>query len=103
MPPNSTVRCKGFALTFIDTMLALTEGRGGVFTLSATGYTYTPSGTEPRRIAPFSRSARPMRAKVEAGDRQVVVRDRKWGCATFCHAAMLFAQSFQRSNAAARL
>lgn len=36
-------------------------------------------------------------------DRQVVSRDRKWGCATFCHAAMLFAQSFQRSNAATRL
>ena len=66
VPPNSTVRCKGFALTFIDTMLALTEGRGGVFTLSATGYNYTPSGQEPRRIAPFSRSGRPMRAKVEA-------------------------------------
>lgn len=63
---NSTVRCKGFALTFIDTMLALTEGRGGVFTLSATGYNYTPSGKEPRSIAPFSRSGRPMRAKVEA-------------------------------------
>jgi len=66
VPPNSTVRCKGFALTVIDTMLALTEGRGGVFTLSATGYNYTPSGKEPRRIAPFSRSGRPMRAKVEA-------------------------------------
>ena len=38
-----------------------------------------------------------------ARDRQVVARDRKWGCATSCHAAMLFAQSFQRSNAAARL
>ena len=36
-------------------------------------------------------------------DRQVVSRDRKWGCATFCHAAMVFAQSFQRSNAATRL
>ena len=66
VPPNSTVRCKGFALTFIDTMLALTEGRGGVFTLSASGYSYTPSGAEPRHIAPFSRSGRPMRAKVEA-------------------------------------
>ncbi|SDP63529.1 FAD-NAD(P)-binding [Sulfitobacter litoralis] len=66
VPPASTVRCKGFALTFIDTMLALTEGRGGVFALSATGYNYTPSGQEPRRIAPFSRSGRPMRAKVEA-------------------------------------
>lgn len=66
VPPKATVRCKGFALTFIDTMLALTEGRGGVFTPSATGYSYTPSGTEPQRIAPFSRSRRPMRAKVEA-------------------------------------
>jgi diaminopimelate decarboxylase len=66
VPPNSNVRSKGFALTFIDTMLALTEGRGGVFTLSATGYNYAPSGQEPRRIAPFSRSGRPMRAKVEA-------------------------------------
>jgi diaminopimelate decarboxylase len=66
VPPASTVRCKGFALTFIDTMLALTEGRGGVFTLSATGYTYASTGHEPRRIAPFSRSGRPMRAKVEA-------------------------------------
>ena len=65
-PRNSTVRCKGFALTFIDTILALTEGRGGVFTLSTTGYNYAPSGQEPRRIAPFSRSGRPMRAKVEA-------------------------------------
>ena len=65
VPPNSTVCCKGFALTFIDTMLALTEGRGGVFSLSATGYIYAPSGQEPRRIAPFSRSGRPMRAKIE--------------------------------------
>ncbi|QLL44349.1 FAD/NAD(P)-binding protein (plasmid) [Sulfitobacter pontiacus] len=29
VPPNSNVRCKGFALTFIDTMLALTEGAAG--------------------------------------------------------------------------
>tara|TARA_R100000935_G_scaffold51297_2_gene77677 strand:- start:1987 stop:3537 length:1551 start_codon:yes stop_codon:yes gene_type:complete len=66
VPPAATVRCRGFALTFIDTMLALTEGRCGVFTPSATGYSYTPSGAEPRHIAPFSRSGRPMRAKVEA-------------------------------------
>ncbi|MEQ3634779.1 MAG: FAD/NAD(P)-binding protein [Thalassolituus sp.] len=65
IPAGATVRCKGFALTFIDTMLALTEGRGGVFTPSGTGYRYTPSGEEPLRIAPFARSGRPMRAKVE--------------------------------------
>ena len=66
VPPGATVRCKGFALTFIDTMLALSEGRGGVFTPSETGYSYTPTWAEPQRIAPFSRSRRPMRAKVEA-------------------------------------
>ena len=47
-----------------------------------------------------TQSGRPERAR---GDRQVVSRDRKCGCATFCHAAMVFAQSFQRSNAATRL
>lgn len=35
-------------------------------------------------------------------DRQVVAGGRRWLCATACHAVMLFAQSFQRSNAAAR-
>ena len=48
-------------------------------------------------------SFRAGREKQVERDRQVVSRDRKWGCATFCHAAMLFAQSFQRSNAATRL
>lgn len=79
VPPASTVRCKGFALTFIDTILALTEGRGGVFTLSATGYSYTPSEQEPRRIAPFSRSGRPMRAKVEAALFTQPQDDAFWG------------------------
>jgi FAD-NAD(P)-binding protein len=66
VPPGASVACKGFALTFIDTMLALTEGRGGVFTESDMCGTYHPSGDEPRRIAPFSRTGRPMRAKVDA-------------------------------------
>ncbi|MDU9006784.1 FAD/NAD(P)-binding protein [Sedimentitalea todarodis] len=66
VPPSTSVACKGFALTFIDTMLALTEGRGGVFTQSAQGYDYQPSGAEPKWIAPYSRSARPMRAKVDS-------------------------------------
>jgi len=67
IPPGTTVACKGFALTFLDTMLALTEGRGGVFTETGQGYRYRPSGTEPRLIAPFSRTGRPMRPKVEEG------------------------------------
>ncbi|MDB6179519.1 hypothetical protein PAF17_18740 [Paracoccus sp. Z330] len=37
-----------------------------------------------------------------SGDRQVVVRCRRWLCATAFHGAMLFAQSLQRSNAVAR-
>ena len=66
VPKGATVACKGFALTFIDTMLALTEGRGGEFVKVESGYSYQPSGHEPALIAPFSRSGRPMRAKVQA-------------------------------------
>ncbi|UWQ53211.1 FAD/NAD(P)-binding protein [Leisingera caerulea] len=65
VPPGASVACKGFALTFLDTMLALTEGRGGSFTRSEKGYIYRRSGDEPRLIAPFSRTGRPMRAKVD--------------------------------------
>ncbi|MCX7567704.1 FAD/NAD(P)-binding protein [Sulfitobacter sp. F26169L] len=61
---GAIVACRGFALTFIDMMLALTEGRGGVFTEIDKGHSYQPSGQEPALIAPFSRSGRPMRAKV---------------------------------------
>lgn len=57
--------------------------------------------------SPLSRAIKELEedlgAQLFVRDRQVVARDRKWGCATFCHAAMLFAQSFQRSNAAAKL
>lgn len=67
VPPGASVACKGFALTFLDTMLALTEGRGGAFTRTEQGYAYHASGDEPGVIAPFSRTGRPMRAKVEAG------------------------------------
>lgn len=66
VPAGTSVVCKGFALTFIDTMLALTEGRGGTFTKTGHGYAYHASGDEPAMIAPFSRTGRPMRAKVEA-------------------------------------
>lgn len=67
VPPGASVACKGFALTFLDTMLAFTEGRGGAFTRTEQGYAYHASGDEPGVIAPFSRTGRPMRAKVEAG------------------------------------
>ncbi|UWR21252.1 FAD/NAD(P)-binding protein [Sulfitobacter sp. S190] len=65
IPPNSSVTCKGFALTFIDMVLALTEGRGGTFREKNGSFEYVPSGAEPSLIAPFSRSGRPMRPKVD--------------------------------------
>src|SRR5690606_21324101 len=42
---------QGLALTFIDAVLALTEGRGGSFTNDPEGKTvYAPSGREPEQI-----------------------------------------------------
>lgn len=58
---NSTVGIKGLGLTFIDTVLALTEGRGGKFERMHDGnLLYVPSGDEPKRIIAFSRSGMPM-------------------------------------------
>lgn len=62
IPRAAKVAVKGIGLTFIDTVLALTEGRGGRFIKdTATGdLRYMPSGEEPAVIYPFSRSAVPM-------------------------------------------
>lgn len=52
---------KGLGLTFIDAVLALTEGRGGQFSENPEkGLTYRPSGLEPHKIYPYSRSGLPM-------------------------------------------
>lgn len=52
-----TVGIKGLGLTFIDTVLALTEGRGGEFeTLETGNLIYRLSGNEPNKIFAFSRS-----------------------------------------------
>jgi uncharacterized NAD(P)/FAD-binding protein YdhS len=70
LQPGAAVAVRGFALTFIDAALALTEGRGGSF--ASAGHPYrlryvpSPSGEEPKLIRPFSRSGRPMLAKPEA-------------------------------------
>ena len=79
-------------------------------TLSFRIFRRRPCGVEPRRFAflrgqgvSLEQERHEKLAHILNWDRQVVSRDRKWGCATFCHAAMLFAQSFQRSNAATRL
>jgi uncharacterized NAD(P)/FAD-binding protein YdhS len=65
IPPGSSVAVRGFALTFIDAALALTEGRGGVFEQLDHDYRlrYHPSRDDVGQIIPHSRTGRPMRAK----------------------------------------
>jgi len=57
----SQVAIKGFGLTAIDAILALTEGRGGNFKKNDIGdLKYISSGEEPQKIYPFSRTGLPM-------------------------------------------
>lgn len=60
--PNCRVGIKGLGLTFVDTVLALTEGKGGCFIRDKNTDTlrYVKSGNEPKVIYPFSRSGLPM-------------------------------------------
>lgn len=64
--PQSTVGIKGMGLTFVDAVLALTEGRGGRFGKDLYGSLhYQASGLEPRVIIPFSKSGIPMIPRLE--------------------------------------
>lgn len=54
------VAIDGLGLTFVDTILALTEGKGGQFIEENGQMTYHPSGFEPKEILAFSRSGVPM-------------------------------------------
>ncbi len=65
VPAGATVAVRGFALTFLDAALALTEGRGGAFAPAADHgpVRYVPSGDEPAVLLPYSRTGRPMLAK----------------------------------------
>jgi uncharacterized NAD(P)/FAD-binding protein YdhS len=65
VPPGATVAIRGFALTFIDAALALTEGRGGSFEPLDHPYRlrYVPGADDTARILPFTRTGRPMLAK----------------------------------------
>lgn len=57
IPAGSKVTIKGLGLTFIDAVLALTEGRNGRFELNPDGVLiYKRSGNEPDKIYPFSNS-----------------------------------------------
>lgn len=62
LPPNCSIGIKGMGLTFVDAVLALTEGKGGTFTgdEKSGNHLYIPSGDEPKVIYPFSRSGLPM-------------------------------------------
>ncbi len=54
---NDSVAVKGLGLTFVDTVLALTEGKGGLFVEGKNGkLVYKKSGNEPKKIFPFSRT-----------------------------------------------
>ncbi|APQ16237.1 FAD/NAD(P)-binding protein [Maribacter hydrothermalis] len=58
---DSLVAIKGFGLTAIDAILSLTEGREGSFKKHDKGILkYIPSGKEPNKIYPFSRTGLPM-------------------------------------------
>jgi uncharacterized NAD(P)/FAD-binding protein YdhS len=65
IPPGSIVAMRGFALTFIDAALALTEGRGGVFEQLDHPHRlrYQPSRDDVGQIIPHSRTGRPLLAK----------------------------------------
>ncbi|MGH3696925.1 MAG: FAD/NAD(P)-binding protein [Pseudonocardiaceae bacterium] len=64
IPAGARVAMKGIGLTFIDAVLALTEGRGGVFERTPDGcLSYRVSGHEPQAIIPFSRTGLPMTPK----------------------------------------
>ncbi|MEB2785451.1 FAD/NAD(P)-binding protein [Algoriphagus persicinus] len=61
IPAGTKVAIKGMGLTFIDAVLALTEGKKGRFEESANGnLSYIKSGLEPKIIYPFSKSGLPM-------------------------------------------
>lgn len=62
IPAGKPVLVRGMGLNFFDTMVALTEGRGGKFVPAGGRLAYEPSGQEPFIIA-ASRRGTPYRAK----------------------------------------
>jgi hypothetical protein len=61
VPAGAQVAMKGLGLTFVDAVLALTEGRGGTFQRAADGRLgYLMSGREPKTIVPYSRTGLPI-------------------------------------------
>uniref|UniRef100_UPI0035943696 FAD/NAD(P)-binding protein n=1 Tax=Aquiflexum sp. TaxID=1872584 RepID=UPI0035943696 len=62
---GKTVAVKGMGLTFIDAVLTITEGKGGIFQRDNGGITYLDSGREPKEILAFSKAGFPMIARQE--------------------------------------
>ncbi|MEX2564382.1 MAG: FAD/NAD(P)-binding protein [Cyclobacteriaceae bacterium] len=58
------VGIKGMGLTFIDTALALSEGREGRFEGNGKDFHYLPSGKEPLSMYAFSKTGAPMLPRV---------------------------------------
>src|SRR4051812_44393069 len=64
VPAGARVATKGIGLTFIDAVLALTEGRGGSFERDGDAQLqYRAGGREPAAVFPFSRTGLPMAPK----------------------------------------
>jgi hypothetical protein len=64
VPAGARVATKGIGLTFIDAVLALTEGRGGSFERDGDAQLhYRADGREPAAVFPFSRTGLPMAPK----------------------------------------
>ncbi|REG90693.1 FAD/NAD(P)-binding protein [Algoriphagus antarcticus] len=57
---TDSVAVAGLGLTFVDAILALTEGKGGRFEIEGEEIIYHSSGNEPKEIFAFSRSGLPM-------------------------------------------
>lgn len=57
---DDRVAINGLGLTFVDVVLALTEGKGGEFIEQNGQITYRASGLEPKDVFAFSRSGIPM-------------------------------------------
>ncbi|WP_114749844.1 FAD/NAD(P)-binding protein [Pleomorphovibrio marinus] len=60
---GKNILVKGLGLTFVDTVLAMTEGRDGVFQRKKDRLSYIPSGKEPNKIVAYSRTGLPMIAR----------------------------------------
>ncbi len=74
--PGSKIGIKGIGLTFVDAVLALSEGKRGKFKRDSVNnkLVYEASGNEPEMIYPFSRSGLPMITREPAPKNEVPLK-----------------------------